>query len=74
MMLQQSAKEADYQSAASALRMSIQRHGVVMSGEVVRRLGVAAASMPNGPHQQTVADIVELIANRFGFIVVGAEE
>jgi len=74
MMLRQSAKPADYQAAASALRVSIQRHGVVMSGDVVRRLGVAAASMPAGPHQQAVAEIVELIANRFGFIVVGADE
>lgn len=74
MMLRQSAKEADYQAAASALRVSIQRHGVVMSGEVVRRLGVAAASMADGPHQKVVAQIVELIANRFGFIFVGADE
>lgn len=74
MMLRRSAKDADYQAAAAALRVSIERHGVVMSGEVVRRLGVAAASMAKGPHQQVVAQIVELIANRFGFIVVGADE
>ena len=74
MILQLSAKTADYQAAAAALRTSIDRHGVVMSGEVVRRLGVAATSMAKGPQQQAVAEIVELIANRFGFIVVGADE
>jgi hypothetical protein len=74
LMLQRSAKEAEYKAAASALRVSIERHGVVMSSDVVRRLGVAAASMPDGAHQQAVADIVELIANRFGFMVVGADD
>lgn len=73
MILRPSSKEADFQAAAKALRASIDRHGVVMSGEVVRRLGGAAASMAKGPQQQAVAEIVELIANRFGFIVVGAD-
>lgn len=74
MMLRQSAKEADFQAAASALRVSVDRHGVVMPGEAVRQLGTAAASMDAGPRQQAAAEIVELIANRFGFIVVGADE
>lgn len=74
MMLRQSSREAEIKAAADALRVSIERHGVVMSGDVVRRLGIASASMTKGPQQQAVADIVELIANRFGFVIVGAGE
>jgi CheY-like chemotaxis protein len=72
MMLRQSAKQAENEAAAKALRVSIDRHGVLMSSDVVRRLGVVESSMDAGPQQQAVAEIVELIANRFGFIVVGA--
>lgn len=74
MMLRASTKDADYQAAAKALRVSIERHGVVMSGDAVRRLGAAAASLAKGPQQQVVAELAELIANRFGFVIVGADE
>jgi len=74
MMLRPSTKEADYQAAAKALRTSIERHGVVMGGDVLRRLGAAEASLAKGPQQQVVAELVELIANRFGFVIVGADE
>lgn len=72
MMLRQSANQTEIGAAAKALRVSIQRHGVLMNSTVISRLGVAASSMDAGPQQQAVAEIVELIANRFGFIVVGA--
>jgi len=73
-MLQESTDPADWQSAAAALRASIDRHGLLMGGDVIKRLGHKKDLMGEGPQKTAVAGIVELIANRLGFIVVEAGE
>lgn len=74
LLLRSSATPERYRAIGEALLHSIERNGVLLSGDVLGRLGDAGRSLGEGPQRSVITDVMETIARRFGAIPTEAGE
>jgi len=72
LMLQESSSPTNIQATGEALLASIDRHGVLLSGDVIRRLGDAMDAATDEPRHQAITGVVRKIAGRYGFQLIEA--
>lgn len=71
LLLQTAAAPDRYQAVSEALRHSLARNGILISGAVLRRLDAAVLQTAEGPQRRAIMDVIETISARVG---VGSAE
>lgn len=66
LLLQTAATPDRYQAVSEALRQSLARNGILVSGAVLRRLDAAVLQTVEGPQRRAIMDVIETISERVG--------
>lgn len=72
LMLRASSTSANVQATGEALLASLDRHGVLLSGDVIGRLGESMDAAADGPRRDAITGVVRKIASRYGFQLIEA--
>lgn len=74
MLLQGSWSAERYQAISEALQFSLARNGVLLPGEVLRRLGDASSRLAQGPQRAAILELLQHVSGRLAPLPVAAEE